>query len=118
MAGVGVGFVGGLLLRGWRRLQGVVFRRGDARFEGRNAADAVAAALSDPDAVMVNRNAGSGTRLLVDGLLNGESIRVLVSENPSNLKEKFEAAMGDCLEFKFRRATRDFIPGDHFLTPA
>lgn len=59
------------LAPGWRRLQGVVFRRGDARFEGRNAADAVAAALSDPDAVMVNRNAGSGTRLLVDGLLNG-----------------------------------------------
>ena len=30
------------LAPGWRRLQGVVFRRGDARFEGRNAADAVA----------------------------------------------------------------------------
>ena len=59
------------LAPGWRRLQGVVFRRGDARFEARNAADAVAAALADPDAVMVNRNAGSGTRLLVDGLLDG-----------------------------------------------
>ncbi|MEG9527834.1 MAG: molybdopterin biosynthesis protein, partial [Hyphomicrobiales bacterium] len=59
------------LVPGWRRLQGVVFRRGDVRFEGRDAADAVASALADPDAVMVNRNAGSGTRLLVDGLLNG-----------------------------------------------
>jgi len=57
------------LALGWRRLQGVVFRAGDPRFEGRSAADAVNAALADPDAVMVNRNAGSGTRLLVDGLI-------------------------------------------------
>ncbi|BAU91743.1 molybdopterin biosynthesis-like protein [Methylorubrum populi] len=57
------------LAPGWRRLQGVVFRGGDARFEGRSAAEAVSAALADPDAVMVNRNAGSGTRLLVDGLI-------------------------------------------------
>lgn len=62
---------GMMLAPGWRRLQGVVFRAGDARFEGRSAADGVAAALADPAAVMVNRNAGSGTRLLVDGLLNG-----------------------------------------------
>lgn len=54
---------------GWRRLQGVVFRAGDPRFEGRTAEAAVAAALADPDSVMVNRNAGSGTRLLVDGLI-------------------------------------------------
>ena len=59
------------LAPGWRRLQGVVFRAGDGRFEGRNAADGVAAALADPDAVMVNRNAGSGTRLLIDGLVGG-----------------------------------------------
>lgn len=59
------------LAPGWRRLQGVVFRAGDGRFEGRKAADGVAAALADPDAVMVNRNAGSGTRLLIDGLVGG-----------------------------------------------
>lgn len=59
------------LAEGWRRRQGVVFRPGDPRFEGRSAAEAVSAALSDPDAVMVNRNTGSGTRLLVDGLLGG-----------------------------------------------
>ena len=29
----------------------------------------MSAALADPDSVMVNRNAGSGTRLLVDGLI-------------------------------------------------
>jgi putative molybdopterin biosynthesis protein len=59
------------LAPGWRRLQGVVFRAGDGRFEGRKAADGVVAALADPDAVMVNRNAGSGTRLLIDGLVRG-----------------------------------------------
>ncbi|CAO4146824.1 molybdopterin biosynthesis protein [Methylorubrum thiocyanatum] len=57
------------LAPGWRRLQGVVFRAGDPRFDGCSAEDAVRAALADPDSVMVNRNAGSGTRLLVDGLI-------------------------------------------------
>ena len=59
------------LLKGWRRLQGVVFRPGDARFAGRDAPGVVAAALADPDAVMVNRNQGAGTRTLIDGLLAG-----------------------------------------------
>ena len=59
------------LVAGYRRLQGVVFRRGDARFEGRAAADAIAAARLDPGCVMVNRNKGSGTRILIDSLLDG-----------------------------------------------
>jgi putative molybdopterin biosynthesis protein len=57
------------LVPGYGRLQGVVFRQGDARFEGREAEQAVANALADPESVMVNRNAGSGTRVLIDGLL-------------------------------------------------
>ena len=32
------------LIRGYGRLQGIVFRRGDERFEGRSPADAIAAA--------------------------------------------------------------------------
>ncbi len=59
------------LIEGWRRMQGLVFRRGDARFEGRSVADAVAAALADPGCVMISRNQGSGTRILIDGLLAG-----------------------------------------------
>ena len=59
------------LVPGYGRLQGVVFRREDIRFEGRSAADAVAAALADPACVMVNRNQGSGTRVLIDRLLAG-----------------------------------------------
>ncbi len=59
------------LIRGWRRLQGLVFRRGDSRFEGRELEAAVAAALVDPDCLLVNRNAGAGTRTLIDRLLKG-----------------------------------------------
>jgi putative molybdopterin biosynthesis protein len=57
------------LVPGWRRIQGIVFRRGDARFEGRNAPEAVEAALADPECMMVNRNQGAGTRILIDQLL-------------------------------------------------
>jgi putative molybdopterin biosynthesis protein len=59
------------LVPGYRRLQGIVFRSGDSRFEGRSMQEAVAATLSDPDCLMVNRNAGSGTRILIERLLNG-----------------------------------------------
>jgi putative molybdopterin biosynthesis protein len=59
------------LLPGYGRLQGVVFRPGDPRFAGRSAGDAVAAVLADPDCVLVNRNRGSGTRVLIDRLLAG-----------------------------------------------
>src|SRR5437868_9315843 len=50
-------------------MQGIVFRKGDWRFEGRSAEDAVRAALADPACIMVNRNQGAGTRILVDRLL-------------------------------------------------
>ena len=59
------------LVPGWRRMQGFVFRPGDARFEGGTADAALKAALADPAILMVNRNAGSGTRVLVDSLLRG-----------------------------------------------
>jgi putative molybdopterin biosynthesis protein len=59
------------LIPGYGRMQGIVFRRGDARFEERPAGDAVASALRDPACVMVNRNQGSGTRALIDRLLAG-----------------------------------------------
>jgi putative molybdopterin biosynthesis protein len=59
------------LVKGWRRMQGFIYRPGDARFEGRGAADAIKAALADPDCLMVNRNAGAGTRVLIDRLLAG-----------------------------------------------
>jgi putative molybdopterin biosynthesis protein len=57
------------LVAGYSRLQGVVFRPGDKRFERLDACEAVAAVRHDPACVMVNRNQGSGTRALIDRLL-------------------------------------------------
>jgi molybdenum cofactor synthesis domain-containing protein len=57
------------MVSGWRRMQGIVFRAGDVRFEGLSAQDAVRAALADPTCIMVNRNQGAGTRILIDRLL-------------------------------------------------
>jgi molybdenum cofactor synthesis domain-containing protein len=57
------------LVQGWRRMQGIVFRKGDARFEGFTAQQAVRSALADPACIMVNRNQGAGTRILIDRLL-------------------------------------------------
>jgi len=59
------------LVEGYGRLQGVVFRPGDQRFADRTAIEAIARVKDDPDCVMVNRNQGSGTRILIDRLLEG-----------------------------------------------
>lgn len=59
------------LIPGYGRMQGLVFRQGDPRFEGRDAKAAIEVALTEPGCTMVNRNAGSGTRILLDRLLNG-----------------------------------------------
>jgi len=57
------------LVEGWRRMQGLVYRKGDPRFEAKAIEAALAAALGDPDCLMVNRNQGAGTRILIDRLL-------------------------------------------------
>jgi putative molybdopterin biosynthesis protein len=57
------------LVPGWRRMQGIVFKNGDRRFEGLSAERAVHAAITDPTCIMVNRNQGAGTRILIERLL-------------------------------------------------
>ncbi len=60
------------LIPGYGRLQGIVYRKGDSRFEGRTAEPTRSRRRSrDPSCVMVNRNQGSGTRALIDRLLGG-----------------------------------------------
>jgi putative molybdopterin biosynthesis protein len=59
------------LVKGWQRSQGFVFRAGDRRFDGKTTEQAIAAAVADPACLMVNRNAGSGTRVLLDQKLSG-----------------------------------------------
>ncbi len=57
------------LVEGWRRMQGLVFREGDPRFTAKTVEAALSAALADPGCLMVNRNQGAGTRILIDRLL-------------------------------------------------
>ncbi len=59
------------LLPGYGRSQGIVFRRGDSRFEGRQIDELLPVLASDDNCAMVNRNQGSGTRILIDRLLAG-----------------------------------------------
>ncbi|MCF8478668.1 MAG: molybdopterin biosynthesis protein, partial [Pseudolabrys sp.] len=59
------------LVPGWRRMQGILFSPGDKRFEGKSSGEAIKTVLADPKALMVSRNAGAGTRVLIDTLLNG-----------------------------------------------
>jgi putative molybdopterin biosynthesis protein len=59
------------LVPGWQRMQGIIHRNGDKRFDGQTADAALKAALADPSCLMVNRNAGAGTRVLIDTLLAG-----------------------------------------------
>ncbi len=64
---------GVVLVPGYGRRQGWVFRPGDARFEGRDAAACAAAARADPGFLLAQRNRGSGTRLLLDRLFGGDA---------------------------------------------
>ena len=61
------------LVRGYRRRQGWVFRPGDARFEGKDAAACARAARADGAFLLAQRNRGSGTRILLDALLGGDA---------------------------------------------
>jgi len=62
------------LVSGYTRGQGVVFRRDDERFalgKAQTAQEVIERVKHDTECVMVNRNAGSGTRILIDELLAG-----------------------------------------------
>ena len=61
----------------------IVYRPGDARFEGTQSRRGVASAVDHADCVMVNRNAGSGTRILIDQLLGGAQARRVRRRRPS-----------------------------------
>lgn len=54
------------LIPGYGRMQCFVYRAGDSRFAGKSVGEAVRTALRSQDCRLVNRNAGSGTRILID----------------------------------------------------
>jgi putative molybdopterin biosynthesis protein len=57
------------LLFGYGRMQGLVFRHDDRRFENRTPEEIIEIACDE--ARMVSRNRGSGTRVIIDQLLKG-----------------------------------------------
>lgn len=60
-----------VLIRGYGRCQGIVYRRGDPRFERKAIDELTPMLMTDSSCLMVNRNQGSGTRILIDRLLAG-----------------------------------------------
>ncbi|MFN0198442.1 MAG: molybdopterin biosynthesis protein, partial [Planctomycetaceae bacterium] len=60
------------LIPGYQRLQGIVYRQGDARFAGKSVDEIFENVERFDDCTMINRNAGSGTRILIDRLLQGK----------------------------------------------
>jgi putative molybdopterin biosynthesis protein len=122
------------LLCGYGRMQGLVYRKQDDRFAGRPVAEAVDLACELPSCLMVNRNRGSGTRVLLDGLLQGRRPPGSAVEVRSHNAVAAAVAQGRAdwgiaiepvarlysLEFQPLRAERyDFaVPADRWDRPA
>ena len=115
-----------LLLPGYLRMQGIVFRRGDARFECSTASEAIDRASHDPACRMVNRNQGSGTRILIDRLLNGVQppgyvVQVTNHNAVAAAVEQGRADWGVAIETVARSTELGFMPiGDEhydFVVP-
>jgi putative molybdopterin biosynthesis protein len=103
------------LIPGYGRLQGLVFRPGDNRFEGKSLAEAVRSALDDPRCILVNRNRGSGTRVLIDNLLVDQRPSGYATEARSHNAVAAAVAQGRadwgiCIETVAVAAGLGFIP--------
>ena len=103
------------LVRGYGRMQGIVFRPDDARFAGRTKDEALRAALVDPTCVMVNRNAGSGTRIIVDQLLGqrrppGYGVQTKSHNAVAAAVAQARADWGVAIDTVARQYGLDFIP--------
>jgi putative molybdopterin biosynthesis protein len=115
-----------ILIPGYGRLQGIVFRKGDTRFQERTATEAIAAAIADPSCVMVNRNQGSGTRALIDRLLagrkpSGYAVQPRNHNAVAAAVVQHRADWGMTLDTIARGSRLGFIPVQHeqydFVTP-
>ncbi len=103
------------LIPGYRRMQGVLYRKGDVRFEGRTAEEAIAAAKDDPQCAMVNRNQGSGTRILIDRLLgaarpNGYAVQPRSHTAVAAAVAQGRADWGVAIEDAARQKQLGFLP--------
>jgi putative molybdopterin biosynthesis protein len=118
-----------VLQPGYRRLQGIVHRPDDARFVGRTADEVLEDVRSGQlaECLMVNRNQGSGTRILIDRLLAGtQPPGYPVTPRSHNAVAAAVAGgradWGVAIETVARQAGLGFLPIDHeqydFVIPA
>ncbi len=104
------------LIPGYGRMQGIVYRRGDGRFEGKTVADILQnTVVRDPSLLMVNRNAGSGTRILSDRLLAGATPPGYANQPRSHnavaaAVAQYRADWGICIESVAQQAGLAFVP--------
>ena len=109
------------LINGSGRSQGIVFRRDDKRFHARTQTEIVSIGVSDSSIVMVNRNQGSGTRILIDRLLAGAKPRGYANQ-PSNHSavaaaiRQHRADWGVSIEAAAQLSDLEFVPirKEHF----
>ena len=103
------------LVKGYGRSQGIVFRPDDIRFKGKTVLEIVSIAKSDRSIVIVSRNQGSGTRILIDRLLGGEKLNGCQIQ-PSNHSAvvasivQHRADWGVAIEATARAAQLAFVP--------
>ena len=103
------------LVEGYGRSQGIVFRPDDVRFKGKSVFEIVSIAKSDSSIVMVNRNQGSWTRILIDSLLGNEKLNGSPMQ-PSNHSAVAAAIVqkradwGIAIETIARSANLAFVP--------
>jgi putative molybdopterin biosynthesis protein len=103
------------LIPGYGRMQGVIFRASDSRFTDKSAAEAIDTAKYDPACLMINRNAGSGTRILIDRLLAGAqppgyAVQPRNHSAVAAAVAQHRADWGVCIESVARQAGLGFLP--------
>lgn len=104
------------LIRGYPRLQGFVCRADDGRFQGIEEAEtAIEIAIKDNACMMVNRNQGSGTRVLIEKYLKGSqpSGYAIQAKNHNAVVASIEqqrADWGIAIESVAKRESIRFLP--------
>ncbi|MFN2348299.1 MAG: molybdopterin biosynthesis protein [Thioalkalivibrio sp.] len=103
------------LVSGYHRMQGLVFKPADPRFHDADVDTALGRALADPACRLVNRNPGSGTRILLDGLLNdarppGYDLQVKSHHAVATTVIQGRADWGMAIETVARQYGLGFIP--------
>jgi putative molybdopterin biosynthesis protein len=103
------------LVRGYGRMQGIVFRPDNARFAAESR-EAIHQKIRDGNAGrMVNRNTGSGTRVLIDHMLAGAqppgyAVQPRSHNAVAAAIAQGRADWGVCIETVARQTGLDFVP--------